>query len=84
MPGGTIDSGSKHLSHIYNKVGQQFCGFFISQWGLSAPTAKPDLWSSLLMFGREGVNSTLLSLNRSLPPSVFQWYRLFKKTSFTH
>ena len=33
---GTIDSGSKHLSHIYNKVGQQFCGFFISQWGLSA------------------------------------------------
>ena len=22
---GTIDSGSKHLSHIYNKVGQQFC-----------------------------------------------------------
>ena len=30
----------KTLSHVYNKVGQQFCDFFISQWGLSAPMAK--------------------------------------------
>ena len=66
----------QNICPIYNKVGQQFCDFFISQWGLSAPTAKLDLWSSLLTFGRVGVNSTLLSLNRSLPPSVIQWYRL--------
>ena len=32
---GTIDSG-QNICPIYNKVGQQFCGFFISQWGLSA------------------------------------------------
>lgn len=77
---GTIGSG-QNICPIYNKVGQQFCGFFISQWGLSAPTAKLDLWSSLLTFGRVGVNSTLLSLNRSLPPSVIQWYRLLWSNS---
>ena len=70
-------------------MGQQFCDFFISQWGLSAPMAKLDLWSSLLTFGRVGVNSTLLSLNRSLPPSVsngINYYGLIRELSlsFSH
>ena len=26
----------QNICPTYNKVGQQFCGFFISQWGLSA------------------------------------------------
>ena len=79
---GTIDSGQNICSTIYNnKLEQKFCDIIISQWGLSAPTAKLDLWSSLLTFGRVGVNSTLLSLNRSLPPSVIQWYRLLWSNS---
>ena len=48
--------------------------------------AKLDLWSSLLTFGRVGVNSTLLSLNRSLPPSVssgidYIWFVSFRLTT---
>ena len=43
----------------------------ISQRGQSAPRAKLDLRSSLLTFGRVGASYTLLSLNRSLAPSVF-------------
>jgi len=30
------------------------------------------------------LNGDCLPPQRSLPPSVFQWYRLFKKPSFTH
>lgn len=42
----------------------------ISQRGLSAPTAKLDLRSSLLTFGKVVASYALLSLNRSLPLSV--------------
>ena len=48
--------------------------------------AKLDLWSSLLTFGRVGVNSTLLSLNRSLPPSVsngIDYYGLIRELSLS-
>ena len=44
--------------------------FSISQRGLSAPTAKLGLRSSLLTFGRVVASYALLSLNRSLPLSV--------------
>ena len=49
MPGLTTTLTLARLTAVQNicpiyiiKVGQQFCDFFISQWGLSAPTAKPS------------------------------------------